>query len=620
MSQELRKEKISIEGMTCSGCENRIENGLKKIEGVESVKASTVDSAAEVVYDPSRTGTDKFRETVEKLGYKIKDDKASEKKKAIFGMTQVLGFAIILVAGFIILQNTMGLNFLPQITQNMSLGILFVVGLITSLHCIAMCGGINLSQCVNEKAETAPGKFSGVMPSLLYNAGRVVSYTVIGGIIGAVGSAFSFSPMAKGAIAIFAGIFMVIMGLNMLKAFGFLQKLNIRLPKFVTDRFNKIAAGGNKYGPFVVGLLNGLMPCGPLQAMQIYALGTGSFINGALSMFFFSLGTVPLLFTFGAASTFLSKKLTKVVFKFSGVLVILLGFFMLNNGFSLTGKNILPVKSGVSVDSTTTVSNNVQTITTEVLPNSFAPIRVVKGFPVRWVLHVKPENLNGCNNAIVVPGLGIQKKLEPGDNVIEFTPTETGVIPYSCWMGMIRSQIEVIDSPSNTTSLNGGTNGTNSLLSNNAGCCSGNNNPRFAGGKIPADNIGVAVVRNGVQEVTVNVDDNGYSPAVLVLQKNVPARIRFNPVKLSSCNYQVVFPEYRGMMDLSKGQLETPAINIVGDFGFQCGMGMLHGLVKVVDNLKKFDLDKIRNEVAAYRPANKSGPGGCCGNGRRNVN
>lgn len=90
-----------------------------------------------------------------------------------------------------------------------------------------------------------------------------------------------------------------------------------------------------------MGMLNGLMPCGPLQAMQLYALSTGSFAQGALSMFVFSLGTVPLMFGLGALSSFLSARFTGVMLKASGAMVIFLGVVMLNNGLSLYGLDSL---------------------------------------------------------------------------------------------------------------------------------------------------------------------------------------------------------------------------------------------------------------------------------------
>ena len=85
----------------------------------------------------------------------------------------------------------------------MGYGLLFAVGLLTSLHCIAMCGGINLSQCVTYKFnENETNKITKLKPSLMYNAGRVASYTLIGGIVGALGSVITFSGTAKGIVAI----------------------------------------------------------------------------------------------------------------------------------------------------------------------------------------------------------------------------------------------------------------------------------------------------------------------------------------------------------------------------------------------------------------------------------
>ena len=108
----------------------------------------------------------------------------------------------------------------------------------------------------------------------------------------------------------------------------------------------------------------------------------------------------------------------------------------------------------------------------------------------------------------------------------------------------------------------------------------------------------------------VTVNDQGYTPAVIVMKRGVKGKIRFVAEKLSSCNYLVSFPEYQGGLDLSKGQLETPFLEISQDFTFQCGMGMLHGYVKVVDDPSRVDLQEVRRQVAAFKPAST---GGCCG-------
>ena len=94
--------------------------------------------------------------------------------------------------------------------------------------------------------------------------------------------------------------------------------------------------------------------------------------------------------------------------------------------------------------------------------------------------------------------------------------------------------------------------------------------------------------------------------------ESVKVKIKFNPEKLNSCNYAVVFPEYQGSLDLSKGELETPELDVTGDFTFQCWMGMLNGYVKVVDDINKIDLEAIKQEVQANAPAANGGGGGCC--------
>jgi len=118
-------------------------------------------------------------------------------------------------------------------------------------------------------------------------------------------------------------------------------------------------------------------------------------------------------------------------------------------------------------------------------------------------------------------------------------------------------------------------------------------------------------VVNGEQVVTVTVNNQGYSPAVLVLQKGVKAKIKFNTEQLNSCNSTVVFPELNGQISL-QSQKETPFLTPTNDFTFQCGMGMLHGYVKVVDDINKVDLAAIKSKVEQFKPAAGSG-GGCCG-------
>lgn len=620
MEQKLVKKVLQIDGMTCTSCEMRIENTLKKIDGVIDVKAIFSSSNVYITYDANLIGLDNIIGVIEGLDYTVKNkpgktnvSKVEIKGKSDEKMTinQLLGIGIIIFALYVIIKNTVGFNFIPQVNQNMGYGILFVVGLLTSLHCIAMCGGINLSQCVSYKyADEDKNKFSKLKPSLMYNSGRVISYTIIGGIVGTLGSVVSFSGTAKGIVAILSGAFMVIMGLNMLNIFPWLRKLNPRMPKIFG---NKIHNNNGKHGPFYVGLLNGLMPCGPLQAMQLYALGTGSFTAGAISMFLFSLGTVPLMFGFGAVSSFLSGKFTHRMLKVSAVLVMILGVIMVSRGLNLSGVSIAYASTGTP-GNVAIIEGNVQVVSTKLESGSYSPFIVQKGIPVKWTIKANAEDINGCNGTVTIPKYGISKKLAAGDNLIEFTPEEEGNIPYTCWMGMISSNIKVVPDVANVSSSDiaqaDNQTGSSGAASGTGGCC-GPTPPGFANGKIPTDNIQVAQIKDNQQEVTVTVNNQGYSPAVIVLQKGVKAKIKFNGEQLNSCNSTVVFPEYRGQLNL-QSQSETPWLTPEQDFTFQCGMGMLHGYVKVVDDINKVNLNDIENEIANFKPASGGG-GGCCG-------
>jgi sulfite exporter TauE/SafE len=600
MEQRILKKILQVDGMSCANCEIRIENKLSKLDGVVRVKAVFSSSNVYVTYDADRISLDEIIEEIEKLDYTVmnkpdpaagegseRDEKsrgasAVQDKKSI---NQMLGLGIILLAVYLVVKNTVGFNFIPEVNQSMGYGLLFVVGLLTSLHCVAMCGGINLSQCVAYQTNSSSsGRLSKLKPSLLYNAGRVVSYTVVGGVVGALGSVVSFSGAAKGIVAILSGIFMVIMGLNMLNIFPWLRKLNPRMPKIFG---NKIYNNKGKYGPFIVGLLNGLMPCGPLQSMQIYALGTGSPAAGAISMFLFSLGTVPLMFGFGAVSSLLSGKFTHKMLKVSAVLVIVLGFVMTGRGLALSGVNI-PAASGKS--NIAKIEGNVQVVETSMSSGRYTPIIVQKGIPVKWTIQAKASDLNGCNNPMFIPQFNQQYKLTPGDNVIEFTPEAEGNIPYSCWMGMIRSNIKVV------SDLSAVTDEEVQDASDNSGAFQAKAN-------IPTDKIGLGEIRDGVQYARIDVGDDRFSPAIIVLEKGVETKLTFSAKELQTHNSSLTFPEYNAGLNLNTGET-TIGLTPESDFTFLCSSGTLYGYVKVVDDIDKIDIDKIKDEVKNYQPPN----------------
>ena len=436
----MERHVLNITGMTCAGCEVRIEKKLNAINGVSKARADYANGKVNVSYDESEVKKATLVQTITELGYTVENRPTAVKPKDKVNIFQLAVIAIILLGLSVLLARSGALdffNYFPEATEGMGYVAVFVIGLLTSVHCIGMCGGISLSQCVGAGGTNTVER---IRPSLLYNLGRLTSYTVIGGIVGALGSLVSLSGVMRGAVALFAGVFMIIMGLNMLNLFPWLRRFSLRLPKFITGNMQ-----GKSNSPLYIGILNGFMPCGPLQAMQLYALSTGSPIQGAISMFLFALGTSPLMFGFGAVSSLLSKKFTAKMVMVSAALVIVLGLGMFNTGLSMAGFLGIGSEMSGTADYEPVIVDGYQIVKIEVTPRAFAPITVKKDIPVRFNLYAVARNINGCNNAIIIPKFDIHLPITPGDNIVEFTPTETGVIPYSCWMNMIRSSITVVD-------------------------------------------------------------------------------------------------------------------------------------------------------------------------------
>lgn len=440
--------RLKIEGMTCSHCELKVDTILKTALPEAKIKVSYANSEAMVRSDLTNLPLKDLKLKLQEAGYTLAQHskvETTEKSQSTltFSFTQFAGILAVLGLLYLLIDRTVGFNAIPEVKPGSSLLILFGIGVLTSVHCISMCGGINLSQCIVTNIEPMKKAtfLSKSKPSLLYNSGRIVSYTIIGGIVGALGSVISFSGHMKGIIAILTGAFMIIMGLNMLSIFPSLRKFNIKMPKIFAQYQSKIPAGSR---PFYVGLLNGLMPCGPLQAMQLYALGTGSALMGALSMFAFSAGTVPLMFALGAISTVMSRKFTSLMLKISAVMVIFLGVVMAGRGFALGGTTVTPVV--VDGWQVARIENGVQILDTKLLSNEYPAIMIQKGIPVEWHIEADEENLNGCNNRINLYEYDqLNMPLGIGDNIFKFTPDQTGTFGYSCWMGMIGGQIKVVD-------------------------------------------------------------------------------------------------------------------------------------------------------------------------------
>jgi hypothetical protein len=263
----------------------------------------------------------------------------------------------------------------------------------------------------------------------------------------------------KGIVPLLAGGFMVFLGVRMLDVFPALSRLRIRLPGVAGGAIRSRAA---KMGPFAIGLLNGLMPCGPLQTMQVYALGTGSFLAGASSMFVFAAATVPLMLGFGAASSLLSAGFTRRLFKVSGVLVLALGAVMLVRSAGLFGVSLpAPSAKGLVWISPTSGriaggqvpldeigvarrAGGVQTAEVRVDTDGYHPAVLVlqSGVPAR--IRFVPVKLNDQNPRVRFPGYPVNLDLGAGTQEAVF-PDVLADFTFHCDTDLLRGYVKVVD-------------------------------------------------------------------------------------------------------------------------------------------------------------------------------
>ncbi|MGD0959683.1 MAG: sulfite exporter TauE/SafE family protein [Methylomonas sp.] len=341
---------------------------------------------------------------------------------------------------------------LPDFSGGVNIGLLLLMGFLTGFHCVGMCGPLVFGYT----AKIAGAGHKSYATHLLYGLGKTLSYTVIGGLLGGFGGIVAFTPYTRGMVGIAAGMFMLLFGLHLLGVFQVLNHFQFRTPGFVM-RF--ISQEYRKHSnPFAIGLLNGLMIiCGPLQAMYVMAAGTGSWSDGAEILFFFGLGTLPLMLGFGFLTSLLSHNLTPKVLKFSGVIVMGLGAVMLNRGLAVTGtgvdfnSTVVRVSQLLSPTSESPCCDTAQTIRMTVTKRGYFPNHFIlhKGVPVKWIIDA--QELTQCNRVIVVPSYGLNIEMKPGVQAVEFTPDKAGLVAWSCWMGMIPGTFIVTEENAETS-------------------------------------------------------------------------------------------------------------------------------------------------------------------------
>lgn len=204
-------------------------------------------------------------------------------------------------------------------------------------HCIGMCGPLVASFTLASSSDMPQPLSRSIAPHLLYNMGRITTYGMVGALMGLSGSFVNIAGGMTGiqnAVAIITGIIMIALGFTIVTrsaAPSWIEKHN--LPVLRAAKRSLDSASLFRYYPF--GLLMGLLPCGLSYTIFIAAAGSGGAAVGMTTALLFGLGTLPALFFFGALVTVLSSSLRGMIYRASGAVVVLMGFYFLIKGFRL---------------------------------------------------------------------------------------------------------------------------------------------------------------------------------------------------------------------------------------------------------------------------------------------
>ena len=329
------------------------------------------------------------------------------------------------------------------VSETMSYGLVFVIGLVASVSsCMAVTGGLLVA--VAAKYNEASATLSPVQrmkPHVYFNVGRILSYTLLGGAIGALGSALTLSPEINGVLTLVASAVMILLGLQMLKLLPAVTRFLPTMPKSFSHLIHDLAERDAKGGAFVLGAATFFLPCGFTQALQIYVLAKGSFAVGALTMLAFSLGTLPALLSLSAISSFASGNFQRHFLKFAGAAVIVLGIANIQYGFALTGRDFASISLGsgqTSLPQPARMEADKQVVVMKIDGFDYMPNRFVvkQGIPVEW--RIDASDAAACGRFLLAPKLGIRSVLSSNSAaIIAFTPAAAGEFAFNCGMGMM---------------------------------------------------------------------------------------------------------------------------------------------------------------------------------------
>jgi sulfite exporter TauE/SafE/copper chaperone CopZ len=451
---------VPVTGMTCRTCEVRIQKTVGRLPGVQHVTASAVHGRVEIRSSASVDAAAVER-AILAAGYEVGRTPWLARDRGAW-LTAAAGVA--LVAVMAVLAQVTGLTDLASGVGDLGdggLAVALLLGLAAGVStCMALVGGLVLALSASFQASRTTrgipdgGVLSQMRPALVFMAGRIVGYGVLGALLGAVGASITMPPQVTAALMIVVAIVMTILGTRLT---GLSPRIATWSPTLPMGVGRRLGLGDGATGAYSdaraagLGAASFFLPCGFTQAVQIYALSTGSPLFAGAIMAVFAIGTAPGLLALAGLPVVVPSTMRPTLLRLAGVVVIGFAFVNASAGLRLSGVTLpsfgVEVAGAAPPAARGAMAGGMQALTTFQDAGGYSPanVSIYAGAPTRWT--IESSTTATCAAFLVVPDLGIQFRLHEGSNTIDLPALQAGTLAYSCAMGMYGGRITIVESP-----------------------------------------------------------------------------------------------------------------------------------------------------------------------------
>jgi sulfite exporter TauE/SafE/copper chaperone CopZ len=442
---------VSVLGMTCRSCEARIERHVSRLPSVRRVSASAARGRVviESVGPLSERAVDV---AIGAAGYEIGRSPWLERDRYVW---LEVGLSVVLVASLAYLAQVTGLTELASGAGDLANGglvVALVLGLAAGIStCMALVGGLVMAISASFQASGATSGLAGMRPTLVFLAGRIGGYGLLGGLLGAIGAGITMPASVTAILMIVVAIVMTLLGARLTGVSPRIAGWTPTLPMGIGRSLGLGGDGGAAYSDgraLGLGAATFFLPCGFTQAIQVYALSTGSPLFAGALLATFAIGTAPGLLAVAGLPAIVPSRSRPTLLRFIGVAV--LGFAFLNGTAGLTLAGIPLPSLGIGATAASALPagvgpDGVQSLATIQRASGYEPreVAIYANVPTRWT--IESRSSSSCAQFLVVPSLGISVRLRPGPNTIELPPMAAGRLNYSCAMGMFSGWITIVN-------------------------------------------------------------------------------------------------------------------------------------------------------------------------------